>query len=93
MSGRQQKVCLCDSGNSCAIQSTAVWPCPIPPIHTHEKEADVAETAKKFEKFASVVNGLMLPTLFIDMSPGFNILETHTQKFTQKPQISRHTYN
>ena len=47
----------------CAEQSTAVW--PIPPIHTHEQDAHVAETAKKFEKFASVVNGLMLSPLFI----------------------------
>ena len=47
----------------CAEQSTAVS--PIPPIHTHEKDAHVAETAKKLEKFASVVNGLMLPPLFI----------------------------
>ena len=63
MSEWQQKVFLCDSSDPCAEQSTAVS--PIPPIHTHEKEADVAETAKKFEKFASVVNGLMLPPLFI----------------------------
>ena len=63
MSERQQKVFLCDSSDPCAEQSTAVS--PIPPIHTHERDAHVAETAKKLEKFASVVNGLMLPPLFI----------------------------